>query len=325
MPHSRRSSPLPPTLRRLATVLARVAATLLVLAAGGLGAHALWDRYMYSPWTRDARVEADVVTIAPDVSGFVQEIRVHDDQFVHRGDVLFVLDPARYQLALATAEATVATQRATLAMQARMAGRMDRLNNLAASDQQRENARFTAEAAEGAYRAAQAQLETARLDLVRTVVRAPVNGYITNLTLVPGQYASVGTRTMALIDADSFHVRGYFEETKIPFLHPGQRATIRLMGRETALRGTVESISRGITDTDNPAGPELLASVSPTFEWVRLAQRIPVRIRLDAPPSGAPIAAGMTCTVVADVPEPAGRLARLLARLFPPAAAMQGK
>lgn len=291
-------------LRQAAKALARVAATLVIVAAGGLGARALWNRALYAPWTRDARVEADVVAVAPDVSGFIQEVRVTDNQFVHQGDVLFVLDPSRYQLALADADATAAAQRATLAMQQRVAGRLERLTNLAASDEQRENARFVADAAAGAYRADLARLETARLDLARTVVHASVSGFVTNLTLVPGQYIAAGTRTMALIDSDSFHINGYFEETKIPFVAPGQTVTIRLMGGGAALHGHVESISRGITDTDNPPGPDLLASVTPSFEWVRLAQRIPVRIRLDEVPPGTLVAAGMTCTVVVDQPPP---------------------
>lgn len=145
-------------------------------------------------------------------------------------------------------------------------------------------------------------LSTAQLDLDRTVIRAPVNGFVTNLTLDVGQYASVGTKVLALIDSDSYRVTGYFEETKIPAVPPGKRVEIYLMSGGPPLRGHVESISRGITDRDNPNGPELLANAAPTFEWVRLAQRIPVRIHIDDVPKGVVISSGMTATVVVEAP-----------------------
>src|SRR4029077_7410391 len=126
----------------------------------------------------------------------------------------------------------------------------------------------------------------------------PVNGFVTNLTLDLGQYASVGTKVMALIDSDSYRVTGYFEETKIPAVPPGKQVEIYLMSGGAPLRGHVESISRGITHRDNPAGPELLANVTPTFEWVRLAQRIPVRIHIAKVPEGVLIASGMTATML---------------------------
>ncbi len=289
-------------LARAFTTLARLSLTLVVLAIGCLGACALWNHYMYSPWTRDARVQADAVSIAPDVSGFVQDIRVKDNQVVHKGDVLFVLDQERYKLAVATAEAGVEARRAAMEMQQRIADRRAQLTNLAASDEERDNARFNAKGAVAAYDEAVAELATARLNLARTIITAPVNGYVTNLTLVAGQFAPVGANVMAVIDGDSYHVNGYFEETKVPYLKPGQGVAITLMSGVPALTGHVESISRGITDRDNPKGPDLLAAVTPTFEWVRLAQRIPVRIHIDSVPEGVLISSGMTCTVVADMP-----------------------
>jgi multidrug resistance efflux pump len=289
-------------LARALWALVRVSLTLVVVAAGCLGACALWDRYMYSPWTRDARIQADVVSVAPDVSGFVQEIRVKDNQVVHKGDALFVLDQERYKLAVATAEAAVESRRAAMEMQQRVAARRAQLTDLAASAEERENARYSADGAVAAYDQALAELAVARLNLARTVVAAPVNGFVTNLTLVNGQFAPVGASVMAIIDADSYRVSGYFEETKIPRLKLGQRVAITLMSGGAALAGHIESISRGITDRDNPKGPDLLAAVTPTFEWVRLAQRIPVRIHIDSAPDGVLISSGMTCTVVADTP-----------------------
>ncbi|MBV8096324.1 MAG: efflux RND transporter periplasmic adaptor subunit [Acetobacteraceae bacterium] len=281
--------------------IARFLVTLVIIAISCAAAYELWNYYMLSPWTRDARVQADVVTVAPDVSGFVSDIRVKDNQFVHKGDVLFVLDQERYKAALAAAEAAVAARKADMQMRQQEADRRTKLTSLSISDEAKQDALYTANSAAAAHMQAVADRMTARINLERTVIRAPVNGFITNLTLDIGQYISVGTRAMALIDSDSYRVEGYFEETKIPALKPGDAANIILMSGGPALRGHVDSISRGITDRDNPNGPELLANANPTFEWVRLAQRIPVRIHIDEVPEGVLISSGMTCTVV--IPE----------------------
>src|SRR5215472_6818476 len=282
--------------------VARVVITLVIVSAGCASGYELWDYYMLSPWTRDARVQADVVSIAPDVSGFVDDLRVKDNQFVHKGDILFVLDRERYTRALATAEAAVAARKAEMDMRQHEAARRAKLTALAISDEARENALLTANSTAAAYQQALADRSTAQLNLDRTVVRAPVNGFVTNLTLDVGQYASVGTKVMALIDSDSYRVTGYFEETKIPVIKQSGKVDIYLMSGSPPLRGHVQSISRGITDRDNPSGPELLANANPTFEWVRLAQRIPVRIHIDDVPNGVLISSGMTCTVVVEAP-----------------------
>ena len=292
--------------------IARVTATLLVVAAGCLGGYELWDYYMLSPWTRDARVRADVVTIAPDVAGFVNDLRVKDNQFVHKGDILFILDQERYKLAITTAEATVAARKAEMLMRQGEADRRAKLTTLSISAEAKEDAQHVAASATAAYHQAVADRSTASLNLERTVIRAPVNGYVTNLTLVIGQYAAVGTRVMALIDSDSYRVEGYFEETKIPVIKPGARVEIHLMSGGPTLQGHVESISHGITDRDNASGPELLANVNPTFEWVRLAQRIPARIHIDEVPETVRISAGMTCTVVVAAPAREWAIASLI-------------
>ena len=276
----------------------RLVLALAILAAGGLGTRALWDYYLYSPWTRDGRVHADVVSIAPDVSGFVRDLKVKDNQLVHRGDVLLVLDQDRYKLAVATAQATVMARRADMDMRQHIAERRAQLTTASTSVEEREDSAFAANAAAAAYGQALADLATARLNLDRTVIHAPVNGFVTNLQLDVGQYAAVGTKVMAVIDSDSYRVEGYFEETKIPGVRPDQPADIYLMSGGPPLSGHVEGISRGITDRDNMNGPELLANVTPTFEWVGLAQRIPVRIHIDRVPEGVLVSSGMTCSVV---------------------------
>ena len=276
----------------------RIAVTLVLVLIAALVGWQLWAFYMEDPWTRDGKVRADVVTIAPDVAGFVTFLRIKDNQIVKKGDILFALDQERYKLALAAAEANVAARKAELIMAQSNAARRAKMTAQVISQEEKDDSVHVAEAANAVYEQALADRETARLNLERTVVRAPVNGFVTNLTLVVGQYAAVGTKIMALIDSDSYRIEGYFEETKLPRIRLGDPVEIRLMSGDPPLHGHVESISRGITDRDNINGPELLANVNPTFEWVRLAQRIPVRVYIDEIPENVNISSGMTCTVI---------------------------
>jgi multidrug resistance efflux pump len=280
-------------------IAVRVTLTLVLLFAAVFLCYDMVSYYLYSPWTRDARVRADVVSVAPDVSGYVEDIRVHDDQFVHKGDVLFVVDQERYRIALADAEAGLEARRAQHLMVRAQYERRSRLSpGVAISAEELENVQRQADTADANYQQAVATRDNAALNLKRTEIRAPVNGFITNLNLAKGTYVSQAKAVMALIDSDSYRVAAYFEETKIPHIRPGAAVEIHLMDGAPALRGTVVGISRGITDQDNRNGPELLSSINPTFTWVRLAQRIPVRIRFDGVPPNVFISAGMTCTVI---------------------------
>lgn len=261
----------------------------------GLG---LWTQYMHSPWTRDGRVKADVINIAPDVSGTVTAVAVKDNQFVHKGDVLFTIDQERYRLALTQADAALAARKIDLGTRKEEAARRANLGGLVISQESQSTSQSAAAGAGALYQEAQVAHDLAQLNLSRTEVRAPVDGYISNLNVHPGDYAAVGKPALAVIDSHSFWVYGYFEETKLPLLREGDPATIRLMSSGQELKGHVESLSRGITDRDNATGRELLADVNPTFSWVRLAQRIPVRIHLDEVPADVTLAAGMTCTVI---------------------------
>jgi multidrug resistance efflux pump len=277
----------------------RVLLTLILVIAAGLLGYDLARYYLYSPWTRDARVRANVVTVAPDVSGYVDDIRVRNNQFVHKDDVLFVIDQDRYRIALVNAEAAVASTHAQYLMLLEQYQRRTKLSgSFAVSAEDLGNARRQSETADANYQQAIASRDTAALNLKRTEVRASVNGFITNLTLAKGTYASQGQAVMALIDSDSYRVEAYFEETKIPKVKPGAPAEIYLMDGSPALQGTVLGIAMGITDQDNPNGPQLLSSINPTFTWVRLAQRIPVSLHITDVPPGVLVSAGMTCTVV---------------------------
>src|SRR3954447_1758503 len=280
-------------------IVVRVVLTSILLIAAGLLSYDLASYYLYSPWTRDARVRANVVSVAPDVSGYVDDIRVRNNQFVHKDDVLFVIDQDRYKLALANAEAAVAATHAQHLMALEQYQRRTKLTpGLAISVEDLGNARRQSETAAANYQQAISSRDTAGLNLKRTEVRASVNGFITNLNLAKGTFASQGQAVTALIDSDSYRVEAYFEETKIPHIKSGAIAEIHLMDGSPALQGTVLGIARGITDQDNPNGPQLLSSINPTFTWVRLAQRIPVSLHITHVPPGVLISAGMTCTVV---------------------------
>jgi multidrug resistance efflux pump len=277
----------------------RVLLTLILLIAAGLLSYDLASYYLYSPWTRDARIRANVVTVAPDVSGYVDDIRVRNNQFVHKGDVLFIIDQERFRLALADAEAALAARHAQSLMALEQYKRRSKLSpGDTITIENLDNARRQSETAAANYQQAIASRDTAALNLKRTEVHASVNGYITNLNLAKGTFASQGKPVMALIDSDSYRVEAYFEETKIPHIRPDSAAEIHLMDGSPPLQGTVLGIARGITDQDNKDGPELLSSVNPTFTWVRLAQRIPVSLHITHVPPGVLISAGMTCTVV---------------------------
>jgi multidrug resistance efflux pump len=321
--------------------LVRFAVTAVALLVAVLVTRALWSHYMYSPWTRDGRVRADIVRIAPDISGLVVQVNVIDNATVKKGDVLFVIDRIRYQNALDQAAANLSAARAaadaaranisaaaaaeaqsksSYEMYVAQARRREDLHEVISAED-RTNAESMATSARAAWlraqaaqdqasaseqqaRAAVAQaqvaLAAAQINLDRTRVLAPVDGYITNLTVRVGDYASAGAARMALIDSHSYWIYGYFEETKLPQVRIGDPVEIRLMSGGARLHGTVESIARGITDADNPTAADLLADVNPTFNWVRLAQRLPVRVRIDTQhiPLGTVLWAGMTATLI---------------------------
>ncbi|MBX8511864.1 HlyD family secretion protein [Pseudomonas cichorii] len=277
--------------------LFRLIATLLVLALAIFIGRTLWVHYMETPWTRDGRVRADIINVAAEVSGTVIDVPVRDNQQVKKGDLLMQIDPEHYRIAVKEAQALLASRKATWEMRKLNAKRRADMDNLVVSTESRDDASNIATSALADYQLAQARLEAAELNLSRTRVLASVDGYVTNLNVHRGDYARAGEAKMAVVDMNSFWVYGFFEETKLPHVHVNDPAEMQLMSGEV-LKGHVESIARGIYDRDNPQSRELIADVNPTFNWVRLAQRVPVRIHLDQVPDGLLLAAGMTCTVV---------------------------
>jgi RND family efflux transporter MFP subunit len=241
-------------------------------------------------------VRANVVQIAPDVSGLVTAVPIQDNEPVKAGALLFEVDPARYRLAVRQAEVALAAQRTTLAQAQREDGRNAGLGTLI-SQEVREQARVRVEQARAAVAQAEVSLDSARLNLTRASVRAPTDGLVTNLDMRQGSYAMSGRPVLALVDAASFYVEGYFEETKLPRIHTGDRVRVTTMGEGAPLAGTVVSFAAGIADRDRSTSANLLPSVNPTFNWVRLAQRVPVRVKLDPLPTGTHLVAGQTVTV----------------------------
>ncbi|RZN18173.1 efflux RND transporter periplasmic adaptor subunit [Bradyrhizobium sp. Leo121] len=283
---------------------AQYAVTIAAVAAAILAGWWLWRLYEDTPWTRDGRVRANVVNVAPDVAGAVIDLRVKDNQQVKIGDILFVVDPARYQLALEEAEATAAGAKATLDERQEEQDRREKLSAAAISVEALNQARSATLEARAASDQAVAQVGVAKLNLARTNVRSPVNGHVTNLLLNRGDYVTAGKPVLAVVDQDSFYIAGYFEETKLRFINLGDAVSIRLLGYDAPLKGHVESVARAITDRENVIGTDLIANVNPTFSWVRLAQRIPVRIAIDYVPEGITLSAGMTATLQVTAPGP---------------------
>ncbi|MGE8410687.1 MAG: efflux RND transporter periplasmic adaptor subunit [Pseudomonas sp.] len=276
--------------------LGRVVLTLLIVTLATVLVWQMVLYYMFAPWTRDGHIRADVIQVAPDVSGLIQQVEVRDNQPIKRGDVLFTIDQDRFRLALRQAQATLAERKETLAQAQREAKRNKGLGNLVAAEQLEESQSRQARA-QSALDEAQVAVDAAQLNLDRSVVRSPVNGYLNDRAPRAHEFVTAGRPVLAVVDSESYHVDGYFEETKLSGIHIGQAVDIRVMGDNTRLRGHVQSIVAGIEDRDRSSGANLLPNVNPAFSWVRLAQRIPVRIAFDEVPADFRMIAGRTATV----------------------------
>ncbi|MFB0488685.1 multidrug resistance efflux pump [Methylobacterium sp. OAE515] len=290
-PSPDRPTPVPPSAFGLFAASAAV-------VGSGLLAWLAWTYYFDSPWTRDGSVRVYTAQVAAEVSGRVTDVLVSDNQAVRKGDVLFRIDDRDYRIAVLRAQAALERAAAELRNSQAKAARRNQLDDLAVSIEVRQTYQSVADAAQAAYQGATADLDNAKLNLERVEVRSPVNGYVTNLLLQAGTYATIGQAAMTLINADSYWVAGYFEETQLRQIAVGDPVSITLMGYSDApIEGEVESLARGIMDPNATPGVAGLPSVNPVFTWVRLAQRIPVRIRIKQLPPDQHLAAGMTATV----------------------------
>jgi Multidrug resistance efflux pump len=299
--------------------------TLLIAALALIAVWLVWNYYMQSPWTRDGKIRAEQVSVTPQVSGSITELNVRDNQRVKAGDTLFRLDETPFRIAVMNARAQQAKAQSDKAKalsdlsksQSDMAKarndaqrRRDLPKNfISAEDLDAVNsaylaAKASAEAAKANVAAANASVEAADAalahadwQLTQTVVKAPVDGFVTNLSTRAGDYASVGRPVFALVDSNSFYVVGYFEETKLKHIQPGVNASIVLYSNGETLQGHVASIGRAISDQSVSGDGSLVADVKPTIPWVRLAQRVPVRIEFDKLPKDTVLVSGTTCTV----------------------------
>jgi len=276
----------------------RFALTLLLLAFAAFAIVGLWEHYMVAPWTRDGQVRVQVADIAPQVPGQIVKLLVQDNQFVHKGDLLYVIDQGDYKVALDLAKADVASKAADLEVKKNENERRRKLTDLAASTEEKQIYEGSYSVAQPAYQTALANLEQAQLNMQHTEVRSTVDGFGTNLLLRVGDYANKGSPNIAIVDSDSYWVAGYFEETKLGSFQVGDAAQINLMGFDEPLTGHVEGITRGISSPNATVSTQGLPSVEAVYTWVRLAQRIPVRIKIDSVPPTVTLAAGLTATVI---------------------------
>jgi RND family efflux transporter MFP subunit len=282
----------------------RVIPILATLVALGLAvplSMAMWRDYMEAPWTRDSTVRVYVITMAPEVAGRIVSRPVADNQYVHKGDLLLGIDPTDYKIAISLAEASVRQAQVNARIAAKEATRRQELIDLAAvAVEQQQRFAAQAAAADAQLQQALANLAQARVNLERTEIRSPVNGWITNLLANVGDYAHIGQNEISVVDADSYWLDGYFEETKVDKIHVGDAAQIKLMGYKQVLQGHVSGVARAISVPNAQPNQEGVATVNPIFTWVRLAQRIPVHIQIDPVPDGVVLVAGMTATVQID-------------------------
>jgi multidrug resistance efflux pump len=347
------------------------AITLVTAVVALLLGWAMWGAYMAAPWTRDATVRAYVVTMAPEVAGRIVELPVVDNKYVHKGDLLMVIDPTNYTIAVSQATAAVEQAqasvqnveaqmivqqaqigvnnaqldqaRAVLVFADQQAGRYEALartgagtvqnaqqfasqlqqqkaavetavNNLNLAQQQVESLKAQHASAEATLAQAKAQLQQTQVNLQRTRILSPVDGHVTNLSAHLGDFLNVGVNAISLVDAQSYWIDGYFEETNLAPIRVGDPAKIKLMGYSQTMRGHVDSIARAINVSNAQPNNQGVATVNPIFTWVRLAQRIPVRIHIDEVPQNVVLSAGMTATVEIDDRSPSPMRSANLAR-----------
>nr|WP_027555447.1 HlyD family secretion protein [Bradyrhizobium sp. Cp5.3] len=279
-------------------------ATLGIALVAILISAATWQHYVTAPWTRNGSVRVQVANVAPQIPGKIVELRVADNQFVHKGDVLYVIDPFDFEVAVRVGKALVDQRAADLEVKQAEFDRRQHLSDLATTPEEQQIFAGNAMQAKAAYEAATHQLAQAELNLKRTSVVSPVDGYVTNLLLRVGDYAVTGVSNVSVIDSDSFWIDGYFEETKMARICIGDRAEAQLVGYPRPILGHVKTVTRGVSVSNAAAGTQGLPNVDPIYTWVRLAQRVPVRVAIDTVPADVPLVSGMTATVT--IRQPAG-------------------
>jgi multidrug resistance efflux pump len=300
--------------RRPVLKLLRFALTGVLVVAALVAARHGWRIYMTSPWTRDGMVRVQVANVAPQISGQIVEVRAYDNQHVHKGDVLYIIEKFDFEVALDNAKATILNRQADLDVKKAQNARRAERTTLSTSIEEKQVFDGNAKMAEAALASAKASLSQAEINLQRTEVRSPVDGYVTNLLMRVGDFARAGASNVSVIDEHSYWIDAYFEETKLANVHVGDAVEATLLGFQTPINGSVESITGGISAANAASSTQGLPNVDPIFTWVRLAQRIPVRIKIEQVPPEVPLVAGMTCSVsvVEGKAMPAGKRDRTL-------------
>lgn len=271
--------------------------TIVIAALAVLAGWFMWNYYMQSPWTRDGKVRAEQVSITPQVSGTIVELLVKDNQFVNVGDLLFRIDKTPFHIAELNAQAQLAKAQSELAKANNEANRRRHLSQNVISAEELDTANLNVKAMQASVDVAQATLKQAQWQLAQTDVRAPVSGWITNLSTRTGNFATTGLPLFALVDSNSFYVMGYFEETKLRHIREGASAQITLYSGNIKLQGHVSSIGRAIYDQSVESDSGLVPDIKPNVPWVRLAQRVPVRIEFEQLPRDVTLVSGTTCSV----------------------------
>ncbi|QIO31859.1 HlyD family secretion protein [Bradyrhizobium sp. 1(2017)] len=309
------------TIGRLMAGAGKHLATLGIALLAVWIAIATWEHYVNAPWTRNGSVRVQVANVAPQIPGKIVELRVADNQFVHKGDVLYVIDPFDFEVAVRIGKALVDQRAADLEVKQAEFDRRQHLSDLATTPEEQQIFAGNAAQAKAAFEAAAHQLAQAELNLKRTNVVSPVDGYVTNLLLRVGDFATTGVSNISVIDSNSFWIDGYFEETKMARVCVGDRVEAQLVGYSRPILGHVKTVTRGISASNAAAGTQGLPNVDPIYTWVRLAQRVPVRVAIDAVPPDVPLVSGMTATVTVRQPDADDRqtwLQRLRATLVAP-------
>ncbi|EKF75096.1 efflux transporter, membrane fusion protein [Alcanivorax hongdengensis A-11-3] len=276
----------------------RILLTVVIVIVAILAGTWVWHYYLYAPWTRDGRIRAEVITLSPDVSGWVRQLDVSDHQRVEKGQLLLTIDDSHYRAQVTKSRAELQHQQVASRLSQHQYQRRKQLRaNHAISQEDLDTAQIQAQLAEANVAIASAQLDSDELNLARTQIHAPAAGSIVNLNLRAGNYVTRGTPVMSLVRENSYYATGYFEETKLDGIHIGQKARVILMNGGHELSGHVSSIGTAIANANTRTDNQLLPQVQPSFNWVRLAQRIPVDITLDTLPDHVILAAGMTATI----------------------------
>ncbi|GAL13514.1 fusaric acid resistance protein fusE [Vibrio astriarenae] len=275
--------------------------TAILAIVAGCGAYAYYTHNVQNPWTRDGQVRAHIVQVTPRVTGQIVAFNVSDNQEVKAGDTLFNIDDSQYKAELASAKAAEQQANALLRKAQNEQNRAQALEQKvqgSVSTLTLNNYQSAVETAEANVAAAKAKTQEAELQLTYTEIKAPVDGYITNLNYRIGSQVVANAPVVALIDKNSFWIEGFFKETDILDVKLEQDARVTLLSNsKQVLQGKVESIGYGISKTDGSTGNALLPNVNPNFQWIRLAQRLPVKIKLNQMPDDLQLRVGTTASV----------------------------